>query len=189
MQPQGMSEESRCYASLDHKPYDSVYRLFETLIDSPVARVWPHALAIRAWMSDHRLETVSGEPGRVGHFERVYPRDVGAEVPLPHYHVYGLAEIIPHRLIALEVLNENGGSYGETREKFGFDSILLVDMGEKTKLIFFMIDVYTSKSPVRDATAQQRHDREERELYDRVYRYFDNLKRNVASDDRRASAS
>lgn len=186
MQSHGTAIVAGGYQSLEQKPYDSLYRLFETLIDHPVRKVWPHALQIGAWMSDHRLETLAGEPGKVGHFERVFPRDLGAGVSLPHYHVYGIAEIIPYKCIGLEVLHEKGGSYGDTREKFGFDSILLVDLGSKTHFMFFMIDVHTPKRPpADDPVSRQRHEEQEQDLRARVYRYFDNLKRLVDSDGHR----
>jgi len=127
--------------SLDQKPHESHYVYVETIIDRPVEAVWPHALDIGSWMSAHRLETIAGEPMKVGHFERVHPRGLRAEVPLPHYHLYGIAEVIPLKLIALEVLPEKGGSYGEANEWVSFDSILFSNMGDRTKVTFLMVEV------------------------------------------------
>src|SRR5688572_20156382 len=126
------------YERLDQKPYDSHYLYDEVTLDHPVEMVWSHALKIGSWMSAHGLEAVAGEPGKVGHFERVFPHGLGPEVGLPHHHVYGIAHVIPHKYIALEVLPEKGGSYGNPRQWMSFDGILLVELGERTKLIFLL---------------------------------------------------
>src|SRR5688572_7549822 len=117
------------YSSLDDKPYDSGYLLMDTVIDHPIEKVWREALKIGEWMNAHRLETLSGKAGAVGHFERVHPRNLPASTPEPHYHLYGIAHLVPLKLIALEVLPEKGGSYGETREWASFDSLLFADLG------------------------------------------------------------
>jgi hypothetical protein len=160
--------------SLDHKPYESLYLHTETIIDHPVQKVWPHALNIGGWMSAHRLETVAGEPGKVGHFERVFPRDLTDDVPLPRYHLYGIAEIIPFKLIALEVLPEEGGSYGITRQWMSFDSILLTDMGARTNLTFLMVDAHMGKG---DETFHARRRSELETARGLLDKYFENLKR------------
>lgn len=164
------------YRSLDDKPYESHYLYAETIIDHPVEKVWPHALNIGGWMSAHRLETLAGEPGKVGHFERVYPHGLSAETRLPHYHLYGVAEIVPHKYIALEVLPENGGSYGVTREKMSFDGILLTDIGGKTQLVFLMVDVLKGCGTA-ESRERRRHELEgARKL---LNGYFENLKQLV----------
>lgn len=163
---------------MEHRPYESIYLLWETTIDHPVEKVWPHALKIGSWMSAHRLETLSGEAGKVGHFERVWPRDLADDVPQPRYHLYGIAAVVPYKWIALEVLPEGGGSYGGTREWMSFDGILLVDLGGRTRLTFQMIDVHMGKG------APDFHDRRHKELQDvagkLLERYFENLKELVA---------
>lgn len=140
-----MQPVSDRYRRLDEKPYESFYLYVETIINHPVERVWSHALNIGEWMSAHRLETIAGEPGQVGHFERVYPTGLGSDVPQPHYHLYGIAAIIAPKLIALEVFPEKGGSYGKTRQKLSFDTILLTDLGGKTHVAFHMVDVHPGK--------------------------------------------
>jgi hypothetical protein len=166
------------YRALDQKPYDSKYVLLETVLDYPIEKVWPQALKIGSWMNAHRLETLAGEAGKVGHFERVHPLKIGADVPLPHYHLYGIEKIIPFKLIALEVLPEKGGSYGETRSWASFDSILFTDLGGKTQLTFYMIDVYQGKG---DEAFHQREDAKLERAGDLLKRYFDNLKQQVQS--------
>jgi hypothetical protein len=163
--------------SLDHRPYESIYMLAETVIDHPVEKVWPHALDIGGWMSAHRLETRNGEPGKVGHFERVYPRDLGDDVPLPRYHLYGVAEIIPLKLIALEVLPEQGGSYGNAREWMSFDSILLNDLGGRTRLTFMLVDVHMGKGE-KDFHARRKSELEGARAL--LEQYFENLKQLVS---------
>jgi uncharacterized protein YndB with AHSA1/START domain len=164
--------ESRVRTHLDDKPYESHYVYLETVIDHPVEKVWPHAVNIGSWMTDHRLETLAGEAGEVGHFERVYLRGLGEEVPTPHYHLYGTAAVVPNKCIVLEVFPEQGGSYGKTREWMMFDSILLVDLGSRTKMIFLMIDVNMGR-------AEQKEQHQDELARERLNRYFDNLKQLV----------
>lgn len=164
------------YESLDQKAYESHYLLEETVIDHPVERVWPHALKIGSWMSAHGLETVSGTAGEVGHFERVFPRNLGQDVGLPHHHVYGVAHIIPHKYIALEVFPERGGSYGDTKQWMSFDGILLTDIGGKTKLMFLLVDVHMDKASAEEYARRQTKVEAARTLLEQ---YFENLKRLV----------
>jgi hypothetical protein len=164
------------YRSLDQKPYESIYLHAETIIDHPVERVWPHALDIGRWMNAHRLKSLAGAPGRVGHFERVYPRDLGEDVAPPHYHLYGIAEIIPFKLIALEVLPEKGGSYGNAREWMSFDSVLFADLGGRTQVIFLMVDAHLGKG---DEEYYTRRKAEIEQSRGKLERYFDNLRQQV----------
>ena len=160
--------------SLDDRPYESIYVHVETVLDHPVERVWPHALNIGGWMSAHRLEAIAGEPGKIGHFERVHPRNLSDDVPLPRYHLYGIAEIIPFKLIALEVLPEQGGSYGVTREWMSFDSIILTDMGARTNLTFLLVDAHIGRG---DSAFHARRSVELAEVRPLMQTYFQNLKR------------
>lgn len=166
------------YRSLADRPYGSLYLYVETIIDHPIEQVWPHALDIGSWMSAHRLETLAGERNKVGHFERVYPRGLGADVPLPHHHLYGIVEIIPHSLIALEVFPERGGSYGVTKPWMSFDNILLTDIGGRTKVVFLMIDAHLG---AHDEAYHQRRKQEVEAGRDLINGYFDNLRRLVAA--------
>jgi hypothetical protein len=163
------------YDNLEQKPYQSHYLHAETTLDHVVAKVWPHALAIGTWMSAHRLETVAGEPARVGHFERVYPRGIESGVGLPHYHVYGIAHIIPYKYIALEVLPEMGGSYGNSREWMSFDGLLLTDLGNRTHITFLLVDVHMGKGD--DASYQCKEHELATDGNKLIHKYFDNLKR------------
>jgi hypothetical protein len=129
------------YRTLNDKAYRSEYLHHDTVIDCPVAELWPHVLNIGGWMSAHRLETLDGKPGEVGYFERVYPRHLSAETPEPRYHLYGIAEVVPFKCVALEVFPESGGSYGSSVNKTSFDVISLTDLGGRTHLTFLMVDV------------------------------------------------
>jgi hypothetical protein len=182
LRPPGLKElhiqpTSDRYKSLDDKPYDSFYLYVDTVIDYPVERVWPHALNIGRWMSAHRLDRIEGEPGQVGFFERVYPVSLASTVPEPRYHLYGIAEIIAPKLIALEVFPENGGSYGNTRPKMSFDTIFLTDLGDRTHVGFYMVDVHLGEGD------EQSHVRRKAELEGGVrellMQYFENLRREV----------
>ncbi len=163
--------------SLEHKPYESIYVWRETLIESPAEQVWPHALNIRGWMSAHRLETLTGEAGKVGHFEQVWPRNLGKDTPHPHYHLYGVAEVIPYRYIALEVMPEEGGSYGNSREWMSFDGIFINECGGKTRVTFLMIDAHLGKG---DKDFHARRKQELDTFMDEfMTQFFENLKRLV----------
>lgn len=166
------------YGSLDQKPYESFYLYVEATIEHSVERVWPHALNIGGWMSAHRLETVSGAQGHVGHFERVYPRGLGNEVPLPHYHLYGIAHIVPKKMIVLEVFPEKGGSYGNTRQKMSFDTIFLTDLATKTLVGFHMTDVHLGKG---NEETRARRLRELSGVGEMLNKYFDNLRQLIES--------
>lgn len=163
---------SDTYASLDQKPYHSLYLHAATTIPHPVARVWPHALNIGGWMSAHRLEPLAGEPGKVGFFERVYPAGLGDEFGYPRYHLYGITEIVEHKYIALEVFPEKGGSYGSNVERLSLDSILLTPVGDQTHLFFVMIDLTLSAF---DDDFRQRQAREHALGQALIRQYFDNL--------------
>jgi hypothetical protein len=164
------------YEKLADKPYDSLYFHAETVIDQPIEKVWRHALDIGSWMSSHKLETLDGKRGEVGHFEKVSPHGVGPDVPLPHHHLYGIGAVIPMKFIGLEVLPEKGGSYG-TKDWVSFDGILFTDLGGKTHITFHMVDVHLKKA---DPVALERRKAEieaGRKLMDR---HFENLWRLVS---------
>jgi hypothetical protein len=163
------------FRSLDEKPYDSFYLYTETMIDHPVARVWPHILDIGSWMSAHRLETIAGERGRVGHFERVYPQSA-SNGPAPRYHLYGVAEVIPEQLIVLEVFPEKGGSYGNARERVSFNTISLVSLGDRTRVGYQMIDVHLGQGGDEFRSRRKLELEGVREL---LRGYFENLRQHV----------
>jgi len=127
------------YRSLDEKPFEAHYLFEDIVIDAPPEHIWPLALRIGSWMDAHRLETIDGHEGEVGHFERVYPRGLGDETPLPHYHVYGVGFLVPNKYIGLEVMSERGGSYGAEREYISFDGITLADRGDGTTNVSFLM--------------------------------------------------
>lgn len=168
------------YLKLSDKPFESIYLYVDTVIGHPAEKVWPHALAIGSWMTAHRLETLDGEPGKVGHFERVFPRGLGADAPSPQYHLYGIADAIPLKLIVLEVFPEKGGSYGDARESMSFDSILFTDLGGKTKVVLLMTDVHLGK---RDAEFMAHRKGEHDAGREMVIGYFENLRQLVDKDN------
>jgi hypothetical protein len=173
-----MERSKDVYRTLNDKPFESFYLYVETTIDHPVEKVWPHVIDIGSWMSDHRLETIAGEPGKVGHFERVIPHGMD-DAPEPRYHLYGVAEVIPQKLIVLEVFWEKGGSYGKTREKFSFDEIHLTDIGDRTKIFFLMVDQHMGKGE-KDFAARRKVELEGG-VRAMIERYFENLRRLVES--------
>jgi hypothetical protein len=171
------------FERLNQKPYRSHYFYVETVIGQRIERVWQHALHIGDWMTDHRLETIAGKTGEIGHFERVYSCGITPDVPKPHYHLYGIAEIIPLKCIALEVFPERGGSYGDAKEWMDFDSILFSDQDGRTRVAFLQIhisaDVNTGRLDEVHADERRKQEATGRE---RLYRYFENLRR-LASDN------
>lgn len=159
---------SATWSDLSHKPYKTHHFLTETVIDRSVEVVWPHVLQIGSWMTDHELETIAGEHGRVGHLERVWPRNLDEEIAEPRYHLYGIAKIIPERCVVLEVFPEKGGSYGNAfypPEFINFDAILLTDLGDRTQVSFFGIEVHAERDDAADT-----------KVHDQIQRYFENLR-------------
>jgi hypothetical protein len=167
---------SERYKSLSEKPYESHYVYFEDVIEASVEAVWPHAVRIGDWMNDHRLETLEGSPGKVNLFERVYPHGLADDVPEPHYHLYGLAHAEEPRYLVLEVFSERGGSYGEPRQKLGFDVISLTDLGDKTQVGMLLIDVTMDDDQSADRKPLVPQEDEEQTTQDRIPRYFDTLR-------------
>lgn len=173
-----MTEESpkiECYQTLAQKPFGSGYLYVDAVIDSPVEQVWAQALHIGRWMTDHRLETIAGRPGEVGHFEKVYSADADPKAPPPHYFLYGIAALVPLKSISLEVFPEKGGSYGDTRRWVMFDQILLTDLGSRTHVAVLMIEVDMTATPTEHGgqepgTGWQEHART------RMNRYLQNLR-------------
>jgi hypothetical protein len=172
-----MQTKPERYETLAEKPYDSLYFYAETDIDQPLEKVWPHALDIGSWMSSHELETLAGERGKVGYFEKVSPHGVGEEVPLPHHHLYGIGAVIPMKFIGLEVFAEKGGSYG-ARDWVSFDGLLFVDLGNKTRILFHMVDVHLKKA---DPAALERRRTEIEAGRQLMNRHFENLRRLVGA--------
>lgn len=171
------------FERLDQKPYGSQYFYEETIIEQPLERVWERALRISDWMKDHRLEPLAGKAGEIGHFERVYSCGIGPDVPQPQYHLYGIAEIIPLRCIALEVFPERGGSYGDAKRWVAFDSILFSEVDGGTRVAFLQVHVHPDgrSDVVDDPHAVERRKAEDATARKRLHRSFDNLRR-LASD-------
>lgn len=167
------------YSRFSERPYETTYVCFDTLVEADVQHVWSCAIDIESWMSEYTLETLDGQRGRVGYFQRVYP-PVLATMPPPHYHYYGIAEIIPQKLIALETFNEKGGSYGRARDGMHLDLIVFADFGDRTKVtfVFTMIDLGAA-DPERPSHKPTDTDRARWNA--RMERYFENLKQLVRS--------
>ena len=164
----------------ENKPYHSNYGYTETFIDHPVEKVWPHVLDIGKWMNAHDLETISGESGKFGHLVKVMPHGIGDKTPLPHYHLYALAKIIPFKLIALEVFPEKNGSYGGDDKHTSIDTILLSDIGgNRTKVAFYLADVNWKENP-KNVTDPVERDAGMQSYMDKLFEIFwVNLKDNV----------
>ena len=166
------------YRNLQEKPFESHYVFVDAVLDEPVAKVWPHAVHIGKWMNDHKLETLAGEPGHLGHFEKVLPQGLGEEYKPPRHHFYGIAHLVPFKCISLEVFPEKGGSYGSTEQWQMFDHIILTDLGNKTHITFLMQEVHPGP-----AGGQQRKLGEEEQMRERSRKYFDILLQLVRGKD------
>jgi hypothetical protein len=171
-------------ARLADKPFASHYLHVAAVIDAPVSQVWPHVLDIESWLQDHELETINGAPGTVGLVQRVRPRGLSEAIPRPHYHLYGIAHVVPERLIVLEVFAEKGGSYGITHDWAMFDYLIVSDKGDKTEVSFVMLDLTLGDAGQRarghnplskDKEAESAH------TIERLRHNFGNLKRLVGS--------
>jgi hypothetical protein len=158
-----------CYETLAQKPFESSYLYVDAVIGFPVEQVWAQAVHIGRWMTDHRLVTIAGEGGEIGHFERVYPQELAADVAEPRYHLYGIAALVPFKSISLEVFPENGGSYGKDRRWLMFDEILLADLGGRTHVAVLMIEIDLTAEPAEPAEGWQEPTRL------RMTRYLQNL--------------
>jgi len=172
-----MTDAQSRYTNLSQRPYESHYLFLDARIDAPVEKVWPHALNIGSWMTAHRLETIGGESGKIGHLERVYPKHLASAVGHPRYHLYGVTNIIPHKYIGLEVFPEKGGSYGDRNEWMSFDGVLLIDLGGRTQVVFLMVDVQMGS---RDQAERERRQQEINEGREMITGYFENLRALVA---------
>jgi hypothetical protein len=172
------AQMAQAFRTLAQKPFASHYFYCDAVIDHPVERVWPHALNIASWMTDHRLETIDGASGHVGHFERVWAGDIDpATTPEPHYHLYGISQIVPHKLIVLEVFPEFGGSYGSMKDSVGFDAMVFTNLGDATSIAFVMIEVETGEDGNNDEAWAETQEI----ATERIRRYFDNLRELVES--------
>ena len=167
------------YSRFSEKPYETTYTCFETTVDARIEHVWPCAVDIENWMSEYRLDTLDGERGKVGYFQRVYP-PVQPTMPPPHYHYYGIAELIPHKLIVLETFNEKGGSYGRTRPGMHLDLIILNDLGGVgTRVTLIMTEIGLGAAADATHVAHKPTDADRARWSARMDRYFENLKRQV----------
>ena len=157
---------------LDQRPYESYYKIHETTINHPLEKVWPHVLNIGGWMINHEMETISGEPGQEGHLVKVMPHGIGDEVPLPHYHLYGITKIIPYKYIALEIFNEEGGSYGVNKKGMSFDSILLNEVNGKTKITFLITGMSFEKTADQKKSQTPEEIKKAAEQFDKRFKGF-----------------
>jgi hypothetical protein len=172
-----MSTLAPSYTSVEGRPFNTHYVWAEAVLDHPVEKVWEVAVDLAAWMpANHEWEVISGEVGKVGVLYRIWPRKHyvgGDECPPPHYHWVGIAKLIRHKLIGVEVWPEKGGSYGD---KFvpasyrGLDNVLLTDLGDgRTNVRGLFI-------ATMDQQADQELDtNEEEELKENVMLHFENL--------------
>src|SRR5262249_54287311 len=95
-------------------------------------------------------------------------------------HLYGVTQLVPPTYVGFETFSEKGGSYGDPREFLSFDSILLADVGGKTKLTFLVIEVKPGAPQPIAGDARKLEEEFPRAAYeDRARRYFDNLSRLV----------
>jgi hypothetical protein len=160
------------FQHLGDKPFTSHHSLFERTFPANVEQVWRQALRIGVWMNDHDLETLSGDAGQPGHFERVVPRNIEHRYPPPRYHYYGVAHLVPQKLIVLEVFPEKGGSYGIPKEYIGVDSILLTPLDDRNTRVAVLLSMIT---PGPAQASSPSVEDEESTTRAQIERYFDNL--------------
>jgi hypothetical protein len=168
---EGLRMNQSSYQTLAQKPFETHYLHFEAVIDAPLKKVWEKAVHIGQWMNDHKLETLSGKPGELGHFEKVLPRGMD-NVPMPRHHYYGIALLVPLKCISLEVFPEKGGSYGNPDQWQMFDHVLFNEVGGKTRIVLLMHEVHPGP-----AGAKARALGEEEVMRERLGKYVENLAR------------
>jgi hypothetical protein len=170
------------YQSVDQRPFDTHYVWADADYDHPIEKVWEHAVDIPSWMgANHEWEPLAGETGKAGMLYRLWPRrhylvesGVEGECPPPHYHFVGIAKVIRHKLLGIEVWPEEGGSYGGLviPSHKGLDSLVFTDLGGgRTNLKGLFIAVEDRKPD------QQIDTSEEENIAANVMLHFDNLRK------------
>jgi hypothetical protein len=177
-----MSTLAFSYETVDERPFDTHYVWADADFDHPIETVWEQALDIPSWMgANHEWEPVTGETGKPGMLYRLWPRKhylvesgVEGECPPPHFHFVGIARVIRHKLIGVEVWPEKGGSYGglvEASHK-GLDSLVFTDLGGgRTNVKGLFIAVEDRKPDQHIDTS------EEENIAANVMLHFDNLRK------------
>jgi hypothetical protein len=177
-----MSTLAFSYETVDERPFDTHYVWADADFDHPIETVWEQALDIPSWMgANHEWEPITGEPGKAGMLYRLWPRKhylvesgVEGECPPPHYHFVGIAKVIRHKLLGVEVWPEKGGSYGglvEAAHK-GLDSLVFTDLGNgRTNVKGLFIAVEERKPDQHIDTS------EEENIAANVMLHFDNLRK------------
>jgi hypothetical protein len=177
-----MSTLAPTYTSVDARPFSTHYVWAEADIEHPVEKVWDFAVDLPLWMgANHEWEPLAGELGKAGMLWRIWPRrHYVAESGLdpddlapPRYHYVGIAKVIRHKLIGVEVWTERGGSYGGALHEShtGLDSLLLTDLGGRTNVRGLFIAVEDPKPEQHVDTS------EEEQLAANVMLHFENLRK------------
>lgn len=176
-----MSTLEASYETVDQRPFFTHYVWADVDIDQPIEKVWEQALNIPSWMgANHEWEPLDGETGKPGMLYRIWPRrhylvenGVEGECPPPHFHFVGIAKVIRHKLIGVEVWPEKGGSYGglvESSHK-GLDNLVFTDLGGRTNIKGLFIAVEDPKPEQHIDTS------EEENIAANVMLHFDNLRK------------
>jgi len=174
-----MSTLAPTYTAVTERPFNTRYTWAEAVIDHPAENVWPYAVDLPLWMpANHEWEPIAGETGKVGMLYRLWPRKHyvgGDECPPPHYHWVGIAKLIKHKLIGVEVWTEKGGSYGDRfvpPSYRGLDNILLTDLGDGRTNVRGLFIATMDPEP-----GQELDTNDEAVTADNVMLHFDNLRK------------
>lgn len=161
----------------DVEYYDK-HHYYEAIIDHPVEKVWRHVLNIKGWLNRNDTETIAGEPLKVGHISKVYPKKLGDDVDKPHYNFYKLAEVIPNKLLTLKIYSEKGGSYGSPIEDISFETIFLSEIGGKTK-VSLIYNQEKIRNGLTDKEIEKIQKNNKKYLANVVAKYWENLKQSI----------
>jgi hypothetical protein len=176
-----MSRLAVSFETVDQRPFGTHYVWADADIDHPVEKVWEYAVDLPSWMgANHEWEPVAGETGKPGMLWRIWPRrhyvvesGLEEECPPPRFHWVGIAKVIRHKLIGVEVWSEKGGSYGAALDPShnGLDSLVLTDLGGRTNIKGLFIAVEDPKPDQHIDTS------EEENIAANVMLHFDNLRK------------
>ena len=154
--------------------YDVTYHN-ETIIDSPLEKVWHHLLKIKDWWNDDfNTKTISGEEGKIGYTVRTWPPGI-TDAEHTSYHYYKIISLIPTKLVTLKTYSAKGGSYGNP-EYISFETFLLTKSKGQTKVSF----VYNSEYLKHGKTIEKIHNNpEEVRIYfdERYFKFWENLRK------------
>ena len=104
----------------------------EITINRPAKEIWPYILNLNAWVANRRYENISGNPGSVGELTKASALDENGELIKGEFYFLKTIKIIPFKYYLFKATSAEDYSV----EFSGFDSLTLIEQGNKTRVIF-----------------------------------------------------